>query len=249
MVKVILHHLGLGDQIMLNGMVRHFAENDKVAIVVKKCHEDSVRFMYRDIADKVDLLLVENTNPQEIWSKVSKVSTRKEDVIALATYGIDDNGWAFMTQGQGSVMSNWAHGVYIQAGVNPRYMYSKFKVVRDKSKEFTIDKENYIFVHDDPERDRVIDVKTDKFIYKPDSKLVDKKQEFFQCDRPNIFEYISVIENADEVHCMNSSYNWMIELMNLGNPKKNFFHLDVAHKYYGPRTVKTVFSNEVWTFV
>jgi len=25
--------------------------------------------------------------------------------------------------------------------------------------------------------------------------------------------------------------------------------LDVAHKYYGPRTVKTVFSDEVWTFI
>ena len=71
----------------------------------------------------------------------------------------------------------------------------------------------------------------------------------FQCERPNIFEYISVIENADEVHCMNSSYNWMIELMKIGNPKKNFFHLDIAHKYYGPRTVKTVFSDEVWTFI
>ena len=247
MVKVILHHLGLGDQIMLNGMVRHFAETDNVVVVVKNCHEESVRFMYKDIADKVQLILVENTNPQEIWSKVKEI--KDAEVIALATYGIDDGGWAFMTQEQGSVMSNWAHGVYIQAGVNPKYMYSKFKVVRDKSKEFTIDKENYIFVHDDPERDRVIDVKTDKYIYKPDSKLTDKKQEFFQCDRPNIFEYISVIENADEVHCMNSSYNWMIELMNIGNPNKNFFHLDVAHKYYGPRTVKTVFSDQVWTFV
>ena len=134
MVKTIVHHLGLGDQIMLNGMVRHFAETDTVAIFVKRCHEESVRFMYRDIADKVELILVDNTNAQEIWSKV------KGDVIPLATYGIDDNGWKFMTQGQGSVMTNWAHGVYIQAGINPKYMYSKFKVDRDKSKEFKIDK-------------------------------------------------------------------------------------------------------------
>ena len=184
MVKTIVHHLGLGDQIMLNGMVRHFAETDNVVIFVKRCHEESVRFMYRDIADKVELILVDNTNAQEIWSKV------KGDVIPLATYGIDDNGWKFMTQGQGSVMTNWAH-----------------------------------------------------------SKLTDKNQEFFQCERPNIFEYLGVIENADEVHCMNSSYNWMIELMNIGTPKKNFFHLDVAHKYYGPKIVKTVFSDEVWTFI
>lgn len=243
MVKTIVHHLGLGDQIMLNGMVRHFAETDTVVIFAKRCHEESVRFMYRDIQDKVEIILVDDTNPSTVWSQV------KGTVIPLATYGMDDQSWAFMTQGQGSVMSNWAHGVYIQAGVNPKYMYSKFKVIRDPSKEFTIDEKKYIFVHDDPERDRVIHVDTDKFIYKPDSKVVDRRQEFFKCERPNIFEYISVIENADEVHCMNSSYNWMIELMKIGTPKKNFFHLDIAHKYYGPRTVKTVFSDEVWTFV
>jgi hypothetical protein len=199
--------------------------------------------MYRDIQDRVEIILLDTINPNEIWSKV------KGDVIPLATYGMDDKSWEFMTQGSGNVMSNWAHGVYIQAGINPKYMYSKFKVVRDKSREFTIKNENYIFVHDDPERDRVIDLQTDKFVYKPHSKITDNKQEFFQCDRPNIFDYITVIENADEVHCMNSSYNWMIELMNIGNPQKNFFHLDVAHKYYVPRTVKTVFSDEVWTFV
>ena len=243
MVKTIVHHLGLGDQIMLNGMVRHFAETDDVVIFAKRCHEESVRFMYRDIQDKVEILLVDSTHPREIWSRV------KGDVIPLATYGMDDKSWAFMTQGDGSVMTNWAHGVYIQAGINPKYMYSKFKVVRDKSKEFTIDKDHYIFVHDDSERDQVIDVSTDKFVYKPQSKVLDSRHEFFQCERPNIFEYISVIENADEVHCMNSSYSWMVELMKIGNPNKNFFHLDIAHKYYGPRTVKTVFSDEVWTFI
>ena len=69
MVKTIVHHLGLGDQIMLNGMVRHFAETDTVAIIVKRCHEESVRFMYRDISDRVELILVDTTNPQVIWSK------------------------------------------------------------------------------------------------------------------------------------------------------------------------------------
>ena len=35
----ILHHLGLGDAIMLNGMVRHFAEKEDVIIFVKKHQE------------------------------------------------------------------------------------------------------------------------------------------------------------------------------------------------------------------
>ena len=67
MVKTILHHLGLGDQIMLNGMVRHFAETDNVVIFAKRCHEESVRFMYRDIQDRVEIILLDTINPNEIW--------------------------------------------------------------------------------------------------------------------------------------------------------------------------------------
>ena len=128
MVKTIVHHLGLGDQIMLNGMVRHFAETDNVAIFVKRCHEESVRFMYKDIADKVELILVDNTNAPEIWSKV------KGDVIPLATYGIDDNGWKFMTQGQGSVMTNWAHGVYIKQVSIPSICIQSLRLIEISQK-------------------------------------------------------------------------------------------------------------------
>jgi len=99
MVKTIVHHLGLGDQIMLNGMVRYFAEKDTVVIFAQRKHAESVQFMYRDIADKVEIILVDTTHPQEVWSQV------KGDVIPLATYGLQDENWKFMTQGQGSLMS------------------------------------------------------------------------------------------------------------------------------------------------
>lgn len=235
----ILHHLGLGDQIMLNGMVRHFAENEHVYLVCKNCHEESVKFMYRDICDKVSLVIVENTNPQEIWSKLPKGSR----VLPLATYGMENNVWYNFTQA-----TNWAHGVYLQAKVNPLYMYTKFKVVQDSSIQLKPPTSDYIFVHDDRERDRCINVNTDKFIYKPHAKVIDENKEFFHCENSNMFSYIWIIENAKEVHCMNSSYNWMIELMKLGDKKTNFFHLNVAHLYYKPDTVKSVFSDHVWTF-
>ena len=239
MSVTILHHLGLGDQIMLNGMVRHFAEKEHVYIYCKKCHEDSVKFMYRDICDKVSLILVETTNVQEIHSKLPTGSR----VLPLATYGMDDATWNRYTSA-----TNWAHGVYLQAKVNPLYMYTKFKVMRDSSIQISPPLKDYIFVHDDHERNRFINVETDMFVYKPHSKLIDKKSEFFQCDNSNIFSYIWIIENAKEVHCMNSSFNWMIELMKLGDKKTNFFHLNVAHLYYKPDTVKSVFSDHVWTF-
>jgi len=64
-------------------------------------------------------------------------------------------------------MTNWAHGVYIQAGVNPSYMYSKFKVVRDESRELKPEYENYIFIHDDAERGQGIDVKNELPVCRP----------------------------------------------------------------------------------
>jgi hypothetical protein len=157
---------------------------------------------------------------------------------------MDDVSWSKYTKA-----TNWAHGVYLQAKVNPLYMYTKFKVVQDNSIQITPPLKDYIFVHDDHERNRVINVNTDMFVYKPHSKLIDKNNEFFQCENSNIFSYIWIIENAKEVHCMNSSYNWLIELMKLGNSKTNFFHLNVAHLYYTPDIVKSVFSDHVWTFV
>jgi hypothetical protein len=39
---------------------------------------------------------------------------------------------------------------------------------------------------------------------------------------PNIFDYVTLIDKAEEFHGMNSSYSWMIELMRLGNPKRTF---------------------------
>jgi hypothetical protein len=47
MVKTIVHHLGLGDQIMLNGMVRYFAEKENVVIFAQRKHAESVQFMIK----------------------------------------------------------------------------------------------------------------------------------------------------------------------------------------------------------
>ena len=48
--KVILHHLGLGDQLMLNGMVRHLVSKKyRVVIIAKEQNRESLQFMYRDL--------------------------------------------------------------------------------------------------------------------------------------------------------------------------------------------------------
>jgi len=250
MVKILLNHMGIGDAIMLNGMVRHFAEDDKVVVVAKNCHEILMRFMYRDLGDQIDFIFVETTQPQHVWQKVWQYHNKcgnHSRIIPLSTYGMDDNTWANWTQTEG--MSNWSEVVYNQAGVPHEYMRTKFKLIREPERELKPPEKPYIFVHDDPERGRVINVDTEFDVFKPHSKVTNLKEEYFESNVPNIFDYISIIENAKEVHCMNSSYNWFIELMKLGKKETNFFHTTVAHKYYKPSIVKQVFSDDVWTFV
>lgn len=135
MVKIILNHMGVGDAIMLNGMVRHFAETGKVVVVAKSCHEILMRFMYRDLGDQVDYIFVDTTNPQHVWGKVFEYKNKVENcqIIPLSTYGVDDHTWATMTQTEGK--SNWSEYPYKQAGVPHEYMRSKFKLVRDKERE------------------------------------------------------------------------------------------------------------------
>lgn len=229
----IVHHLGLGDQIMLNGMVRHFAEKDDVRIFCKKNQEPSIRFMYRDLGDKVDVFTVDSDDPKLIWSNI------KGRVIPLATYGIPDQPWKMLMHGDPSILLNWAHSIYIQAGIPPKYMYSKFRVDRDVNSEIN-ETGDFVFIHDDPERGMNI--------------VTDNGMREFRITRdrlsknPNIFDYISVIENAKEVHCMDSCYAWMIELMELGNPSRNFLHVNTKVNY-SPRMVHTVFSEDVWTLI
>ena len=228
----ILHHLGLGDAIMLNGMVRHFAEREDVCIFVKKQHEDSVKFMYRDL-NNIKIKPVNTTDAREMWMQVEGTP------FPLATYKLPDDTWNFITSGPVSDMANWAHSIYIQAGIPPKYMYSKFKVVRDSELEIKYESGDYIFVHDDETRGMKIDVSNKDIFRVTEERLKNSS---------NIFDYLTVIENAKEVHCMDSCYAWMINLMEIGDPTKNFLHLDVKGNYT-PRMVKTVFGDDLWSYV
>jgi len=229
----ILHHLGLGDAIMLNGMVRHFAETEPVCIFVQKHQEESVRFMYRDIEDRVKIKVVDTTNAQEMWSQV------EGKILPLATYKLPTHVWNYIMEGPPTDMVNWADSVYIQAGIPPKYMYSKFKVVRDKSREITCEYDDYIFVHDDASRNMNIKVDHPN-VFRITPEVLKKSS--------NIFDFLTIIENAKEVHCMDSSHAWMINMMNIGDPSKNFLHLDTKGNY-NTKMVRTVFGDDIWTHV
>jgi hypothetical protein len=126
-------------------------------------------------------------------------------------------------------------------------MKTKFKVVRDLEREqkvfekFGLVKGEYIFVHEAKDRDRrTIDYPKHLPIFNPD----DHYKEI-----PNMFDYLTIIENAKEVHCMTSSYAMMIELTEVGDKNKNFLHTLDIPGYLTIRESYLTYSDNLWTFV
>ena len=232
----LVHHLGLGDHIMLNGMARYFASKKvHVNVIVSDHQKDSVEFMYRD-EPNISVRVTQSSKPQDVVAAIAGTPVR------LATYEIPDQQWAQLTFS--GHFGTWAHVPYFQAGVNPEYMRSRFKLFRDPVREERLFaslalKEPYIFVHRDPVHKPFKDVRGDLRIVTPDTT-----------SRPyNVFDWLLVIERATEVHCANGGpFMWLVELLKMGGPEKNFFHFTAAHQEYTETCVRNVFTEDVWTF-
>ena len=230
----LIHHLGLGDHVMLNGLARTLEKKGhQVHVIVMGHQADSIRFMYRDTTIKV--LVTPSKNPADIRKLI--VGTP----FNLATYGIPDDIWSAVTFS--GALGTWAHVPYFQASINPEYMRTHFKLVRDPVREQELfDRlclpSEYIFEHKDPIH-KDFGLVSDFPIINPST-----------IENPyNIFDWLLVIEKAREVHCANGGpFMWMIELLKLGGPHKNFFHISAAHGEYLPQCVKNVFTDDIWTF-
>jgi hypothetical protein len=201
--------------------------------------------MYRDLGSKVVVVPVNGP-----CHTADMMQFAKGRVLKLGVHGTPHQLFSDLVMGKYSEYINWVAMMYIQAGLNPNTMYKKFKIVRDKSRELLPPDKPYIFVHDDKQRGREIKIHgSEKEIYRPivSKALPDGTYEY---DDFNIFDYLTIIENAKERHMMNSSYNWLVEIMEIGNKSNNFFHLNIgAHDYFPEKNTKTLCSADLWTFI
>lgn len=204
-MKYICQHLGIGDHIITNGLVRTIIENgnpnEEYTMFVKPEYIKSVGFMFRDI-DK--LKFIEGSAESAIdFLRSNNINTN--DIIYAGFHWVDRYG------------SNFEENFYKQNNIDFENKWHKFHLDRDIDRENTLyDKfkinEDYIFLHDDTSRGFIIDsskIPSDIRIIRPD------KNEYGYSD--NIFDYIKIIENAKSVHCIESSFLHIIDIMNLNN--------------------------------
>lgn len=202
----IYHHLGLGDHIICNGLIREYANSySRVMVFVRTNNVVSVKFMYRDLKN-VSLVVVDrdgeacaflDANKEKRFLKVGHEHLNTKDV-------------------------KFDECFYKQVGMDFNKRWDSFFVERDKAKELEIMKHfgvkegQYVFLHEDKSRGFLINR---SYIHDKSLLIVEPGKGLTE----NMFDYCGLIENAREVHCMDSSFKLLADsLPNAG--KAALFH-------------------------
>lgn len=217
----IYHHLGMGDHILCNAIIRTYAEKyDKVYNFAKPHNYNNVAYMYRDIKNfklialddaQTKFFMMMNPNNKYLVVGITPEWFYNLDVLKL--------------------YESFDHGFYLAASVPFEDKWNKFYFERDLEKEKDAfynklglkDDEPFLFVHDDTERGRHFK-----------KEFIDNKLKTIRpVDHKNIglFDFIYTIEKAKEVHVMNSSFSCLIDTMQIYND--NLYYHEYARTDMG----------------
>jgi len=203
-MKYLYHHLGLGDHIICNGLIRSIVTNsDKYFLFVKNHNIGSVRFMFRDL-DNLDFILVENDSVVE--SILSNLDLEKNKTIRIGFSPSINNPIPF------------DEFFYLQMNIPFKNRWEKFYVVRDKDSEKKLyqklnpNNEKFVLIHKDGSIPRRFNYEYPKNNY---------KKIYVENITNNMFDFLLLAEKAEEIHCVQSSFECLVDSLDLN---KNLFH-------------------------
>ncbi len=210
----ILPHAGLGDHLVSNAIYRHFAQTHNVVIPVKKHNVSSVQFMLRGLP--VAILQVED---DEEAKTLFRVAQKRCDTLALGMFG------------KGFYEKDWDREFFRMANIPFEDRWNKWHVERDLSREFEPQIEPYVFIHED--RNRGFQIK---------EALLPKINRYRVMPNvtDNIFNYCQLIEEATEIHVIDSCFAILAD--SLPKLKAKRF---VVHAYARPNALPPSYRNNV----
>jgi len=182
-------HLGLGDNIVCNGMIRKISESypDYEIHCASKSHNfENVHFMFRDNS-KIKVLEMDDNGVQDHLSK------NKYDIFVNCSLPSYQN---YINHGDDSF--------YLQIQMDPSVKKQYFYLERDFNSELDLYKkltdeigtEDYIFIHEKPNENKLVD----RNKIRNDLKIITAKPEY------KIFDFLTIIERAKEVHVISSCF-------------------------------------------
>lgn len=209
---MIYHPLGLGDHIVCNGLVREQCKRyDRVGLFCFPNNAPSVSFMYRDL-NNLRVHIIRSHKDAARFRLLNRFVFGEEHydkVLVIGTYDVE-SGIKYERQ------------MYKFAELPLEAIWDSFYVERDGEREHSLSqkihaREPYIFLHDDA-RYLINSKKISSSlpIVRPDKSLTD-----------NIFDYCGILEHAEEIHVMDSSFMFLADCLTYENPRQRLF----VHRY------------------
>ena len=196
----------MGDHIVCNGLLNHFSESfNKIYLPVKSRDLNNVNYLYKD-TNKIEVFKIEH-------------ETEVEDISSFAK----KNNLTILKVGFKKRKPPFNLSFYEQFNLPYNYSFNKFKITRDEEKEESLLKHlkntyevkgPYQVVHNQSSYGKV-DLQSNKNLPKI---YIEKETDLYK----NIFLYLKVIENAEEIHCLDSSFLHLVERVNTN--ANLFFH-------------------------
>jgi len=210
-MKYIYHHLGLGDHIICNGLVRSLIKKDEQYKMFIKSHNlKTVKFMYRDLNN---LNFIESNDAQAV-SYIKNNNITDQDLI-LAGFG------------QHPLADDFDDSFYLQNNIPFEYRWTKFKCDRDLDKEkalfhkFNVKENEYIFMHDDVSRNYEIGT---SYIINKNLPIIKPIKGYTE----NSFDYCYLMQNSVESHFIDSSFRLIFDSLQLRG-SNIFFHINLKN--------------------
>ena len=206
----IHHHLGLGDHIICNGLVREYAKVFNQVFLFSKPHNFvNVSFMYRDLDN---LTVIES-----------------DDSVAVNYIISNDLQKFYLRVGhENTVMGyNFDESFYRQVNIDFEKRWESFFIERDLKSEDKVynelnpNNDPYALIHNTGSDgvDRIDYSKIDSSLKQI---IIPKKYSFF--------DFIKLIENATEIHCIDSSFIHLVNSLNTDN--KKYFHKNYINRNF-----------------
>lgn len=207
--KIFIYtHLGLGDAIICNGLVRNIVSRNQDVehcIFSKSAYRDSLEFMYRDLAN---LKVFPLENDEEVRKHIRETNPR--NLISVGFNQLD------------VTTKRFDQSFYDQFGINFSERWDGFRADRDTEREkklfnsLGLVEGQYVFIHDDRKRGYEINRKN---VVNEEMRIV-TPEDF---ETSNLFDWCKVLEKAKELHFMDSCFKLLYDSIP-GNQKMAFYH-------------------------
>ena len=223
-----LPHLGLGDHILCNGMQRYlYSKYQKMVMPVKSNNLDAIKRMFEDMKNLYIIPLEGSLDYNDDYHLQASVgmanlySSMGYDIVSMGSFLNDSISLEKTRDGK---YQTYDELFYSQAGVPFEEKWHSFYLPRDHNREKKlfnmfdgIKEGEYVFLHDDPHRGR----KINRDLFKKNIPVISPSKKFWDAD---IFDYGYLIENACEIHCVNSAFADFIDFLDLSKVERKCIH-------------------------